>query len=60
LKAATDLTKDVDFNDVWFVALSIEYDLVLLTRDEKLYKGLTKKGFKKVELFDMFLRRLVQ
>lgn len=55
LKKATDLTKDIDFNDIWFVALSIEYNLTLLTRDEKLFKGLTKKGFKKIMLFDQFL-----
>lgn len=38
IRKATDLTKDIDFNDVWFIALSLEYDLTLLTRDEKLYK----------------------
>ncbi|MBK8805756.1 MAG: PIN domain-containing protein [Bacteroidales bacterium] len=60
LKKAVDLTKDIDFNDVWFVALSLEYDLTLLTRDEKLYKGLTNKGFKKIMLFDQFLKNIIQ
>lgn len=60
IRKATDLTKDIDFNDVWFIALSLEYDLTLLTRDEKLYKGLTKKGFKKIMLFDQFLKMLLQ
>lgn len=60
IKKATDLTKDIDFNDVWFIALSVEYDLPFLTRDEKLFKGLTKKGFKKVILFDQFLKMLLQ
>lgn len=60
IRKATDLTKDIDFNDVWFIALSLEYDLTLLTRDEKLFKGLTKKGFKKIMLFDQFLKMLLQ
>ena len=60
IRKATDLTKDIDFNDVWFIALSLEYDLTLLTRDEKLYNGLTKKGFKKIMLFDQFLKMLLQ
>jgi predicted nucleic acid-binding protein len=60
LKGATDLTKDIDFNDVWFIALSIEYNLPLLTRDEKLYNGLIKKGFKNVTLFDQFLKTFLQ
>ncbi len=30
VKKATQLTKNVDFNDVWFVALSLEYNLTLL------------------------------
>lgn len=60
IRKATDLTKDIDFNDVWFIALSLEYDLTLLTRDEKLFKGLTKNGFKKIMLFDQFLKMLLQ
>ena len=58
VKKATQLTKNVDFNDVWFIALSLEYDLTLLTRDVKLYKGLQKKGFKQIMLFDQFLKTL--
>ncbi len=60
IKKATDLTKDIDFDDIWFVALALEYNLVLLTRDEKLFKGLTKKGFKKIMLFDQFLKTFLQ
>jgi len=60
VQKATDLTKGIDFNDVWFVALSLEYNLPLLTRDEKLFKGLQKKGFKNVVLFDQFLKSLLQ
>ena len=57
---ATDLTKDIDFNDVWFIALALEYKLPLLTRDTKLFNGLQKKGFKDIILFDQFLKSLIQ
>jgi len=60
LKIAATLTKDVDFDDVWFVALSLEYNLTLLTRDEKLFKGLRKKGFEKIMMFDQFVEQLKQ
>jgi predicted nucleic acid-binding protein len=60
LKKAAELTQGVDFDDVWFVALSLEYNLTLLTRDEKLYKGLRKKGFEKIMLFDQFLKSFLQ
>ena len=60
IKKATELTKDIDFDDIWFVALSLEYDLTLLTRDVKLFNGLIKKGFKKIMLFDQFLKTFLQ
>jgi predicted nucleic acid-binding protein len=60
LKKAATLTRDIDFDDVWFVALSLEYNLTLLTRDEKLFKGLRKKGFEKIMLFDQFLKSFLQ
>jgi len=60
LKKAATLTRDIDFDDVWFVALSLEYNLTLLTRDEKLFKGLRKKGFEKIMLFDHFLKSFLQ
>ena len=60
LQKATDLTKDIDFNDIWFIAMSLEYGLPLLSRDMKLYYGLQKKGFKNIVLFDQFLKSLLQ
>lgn len=45
----------VDIKDISFVALSIETGLTLLTRDEKLCKGLKKQGYRKVMLFEEFL-----
>jgi len=60
LSKVSIITKDVDFKDVWFVALSIEYDLPLLTRDRKLYEGLRRKEFRKIIMFDQFLNSLLQ
>ena len=53
---AIKLVKDIDVKDVSYVALSIQLDLTLLTRDIPLYEGLRKKGFRNVQLFDVFLR----
>jgi predicted nucleic acid-binding protein len=52
------LLKDIDLKDTSYVALSMELNLVLLTRDDILYKGLRKKGFRKVMKFDDFLRNI--
>jgi predicted nucleic acid-binding protein len=42
---STKLCEKVDIKDVNYVSLAIDTDLILLTRDEKLYKGLRKQGF---------------
>jgi len=55
IQNALDLCNKVDIKDVSYVSLAIDTDLILLTRDEKLYKGLRKQGFKQVALFDNFL-----
>lgn len=55
---ALELTKDVDVMDLSYVALAIELDCVLLTRDIKLIKGIQKKGFRKVMNFEEFLNSI--
>lgn len=55
---AQRLTAGVDVDDSEYVALATELNLTLLTRDEPLHTGLQKKGFRKVQLFSEFLRRL--
>lgn len=44
--------------DISYVSLAMQLDLLLLTRDNPLHEGLRKQGFKKVMLFDDFLRIL--
>ncbi len=53
---ARELTHDIDIKDISYVALSLEIDRILLTRDKILATGLRKKGFRKVMLFEDFLR----
>jgi predicted nucleic acid-binding protein len=55
---ATELVSNIDIKDVSYVALSIQLDTVLLTRDKKLVQGLKRKGFRKVMLFEEFLASL--
>lgn len=55
---AITLCSKVDIKDVSYVTLAIDTDLILLTRDVKLYKGLQKQGFKQVELFEDFLKNI--
>lgn len=46
-KKAFELCRDVDEKDTPFIAISLEYDAKLWTGDERLKKGLVKKGFDK-------------
>ena len=55
VREARRLCEKIDPKDISYVALAIDTDLVLLTRDAKLYQGLRKQGFKQVELFETFL-----
>ncbi len=52
------LLEKMDLNDISYVALAMQLDLILLTRDYPLHEGLRRQGFKKVMLFDEFLKTL--
>ncbi len=52
------LLKNIDLKDTAFVALAMQMDLFLLTRDITLFKGLKKQGFRKVILFENFLKTI--
>ena len=58
IKLANNLCENIDIKDISFLALSIDMDLPLLTRDEQLYNGLKRKGYKKIILFKDFLDQL--
>ena len=58
IKNANKICKKVDIKDVSFVALANDIDKPLLTRDEKLYTGLRKQGYRNIILFDDFLKQI--
>ncbi len=53
---ASELCADIDPKDTVYVALAIELNLKLLTRDKPLHDGLKRKGFPLIKLFDEFVR----
>lgn len=56
-KSAQILEK-IDLKDLSYVALSMQLDVPLLTRDVPLYEGLRKQGYRNVMLFEDFLRKI--
>lgn len=58
---AFTLCKDIDEKDTTYLALAIEFDMTLVTKDEVLAKGLKEKGFMNVitlrELFERIAKR---
>ena len=58
LEKAKKLLDKVDLKDVPYVALAMQLDLPLLTRDVPLCEGIRKQGFRKVLLFEDFLQKL--
>ena len=56
---AVNLIGDIDPKDVSYLALAIQTDTVLLTRDLPVYVAARKKGFRKILLFDRFLNKYV-
>ena len=54
---AHDLCRDIDPEDIPFVALSIDLNMPLWTNDKKLSNGLSPKGYKNLisssEIFDL-------
>jgi predicted nucleic acid-binding protein len=50
------LLAQIDLKDISYVALAMQLDLPLVTRDYPLYEGLRKQGFRRVVLFEDFLR----
>jgi predicted nucleic acid-binding protein len=49
---AAELCKNIDEKDIPYIALAIELEIPFITNDKKLYKGLKKKKFPNVLLFE--------
>ncbi len=58
VKTAIELVKEIDIKDVSYIALSMQLDLILLTRDKKLFEGTQKRKYRKVMYFDDFLKNI--
>ncbi len=58
LNKSYKLLQKIDLKDTAYVALAMQLDLTLLTRDVPLYEGLRKQGFRNVMLFEDFLKGL--
>jgi len=56
MEKAAELTKNIDIKDLSYIALSIQLDIPLLSRDKKLIFGVKKQKYRKVIFFDDFLR----
>ena len=56
IENAEKLVQKIDPKDITYVALAMQLDLPLLTRDKPLYEGLKKQGFRKIMLFEDFLQ----
>ena len=58
LAKANKLLENIDLKDASYVALAMQLDLILLTRDEPLITGLRKQGFRKAMRFEDFFRSI--
>ncbi len=56
---AFNLCKDIDENDTPYLALAIEFDLDLISKDEQLVQGLRQKGYLKVLSLQEFVTQFL-
>ena len=56
-RKATELIGDIDSKDISYVALAIELNLILVTRDKPIVEAARKRGFRRIMLYDEFLRQ---
>ncbi|MBD2756372.1 PIN domain-containing protein [Spirosoma validum] len=57
LAEANRLIVHVDVKDISYLALAIQTNSMLLTRDQPIYKAARQNGFRRIMLFDDFLRQ---
>lgn len=58
LLSAQQMLDKIDPKDIHYLALSLQLDRVLLTRDKPLHKGLRKQGYRKIMMFEDFLKSI--
>jgi predicted nucleic acid-binding protein len=56
VEKATRLIGDTDPKDISYLALAIQTDSILITRDKPIVEAARRKGFRRIMLFDEFLR----
>ena len=57
IAAATELIGDIDQKDISYLALAIQTNTVLVTRDKPIVETARKLGFRRILLFDEFIRQ---
>lgn len=57
VKKATKLVGEVDSKDISYVALAIQTNTILVTRDKPIVEAARRRGFRRILLFDEFLRQ---
>ena len=57
-RRAEQLIQNIDPKDQAYVALALQTEALLLSRDKPLVGGIRKQGFRQTMMFDQFLREL--
>ncbi len=56
IERANRLIRDTDPKDISYLALAIQNDSILVTRDKPIVEAARRKGFRRIMLFDEFIR----
>ncbi len=56
IEKANRLIRDTDPKDISYLALAIQTDSILITRDKPIVEAARRKGFRRIMLFDEFIR----
>ena len=56
IEKANQLIADIDPKDISYLALAIQTDSILITRDKPIVEASRRKGFRRIMLFDEFIK----
>ncbi|ADB36384.1 PIN domain-containing protein [Spirosoma linguale] len=56
VEKAARLIADIDPKDISYLALAIQTDAILITRDKPIVEAARRRGFRRILLYDEFLR----